>query len=288
MDGWERALCLLPEKRREAVCRAAPGGCEEVRLRLGRAVSVGAGGREWKTAGPPVLAQELRDVLDRASASSFQAVESQMRRGYVMAGCGVRVGLCGTAVMENGRAEGLRDFSSLCIRVAHEVRGCADGIFPALARPSFSSTLIVSPPGAGKTTLLRELVRRLSDAGYGVAVADERGEIGAVGEDGAAFSLGERTDVMTALPKAQAVMQLVRTMGPQIVAMDEITDEADARALLAACGCGASLLATVHGASLESVRARPVMRRLLAAGAFEKAVFIRCGAGGRAYEVFPL
>lgn len=288
MDGWSHALRLLPEPLRAAAKRAASGGAaEEIRLRLGRPMSLCAAGREERAGVEPVTADDLRTVLERASGASFQAVESQMRAGFVMASGGVRVGLCGTAVMQEGVAVGLRDFTSQCIRIPHELRGCADGVYPVLTEPIFASTLIYSPPGMGKTTLLRELVRRLSDDGYCVAVADERGEIGgAVGAD--SFDLGAHTDVMTALPKAQAVLQLTRTMSPQIVAMDEITDETDARALMAAAGCGTALLATVHAADMRDLRARPVMRRLLTAGVFARAVGIARHDGQRVYEVAAL
>lgn len=288
MDGWSHALRLLPGPLRSVAERTVSGlAAEELRLRLGKPMSVCAAGREESADAEAVTADDLRAVLERASGASFQAVESQIRAGFVMAPGGVRVGLCGTAVMQEGVAVGLRDFTSLCIRIPHELRGCADGVYPMLTKPAFASTLIYSPPGAGKTTLLRELVRRLSDDGYCVAVADERGEIGgAVGPDG--FDLGAHTDVMTALPKAQAVLQLTRTMSPQIVAMDEITDEADARALLAAAGCGTALLATVHAADMQDLKARPVMRRLLESGVFARTVAIARRDGRRVYEVAAL
>lgn len=287
MDSRDRALALLPAALRSAADGACAEGAEELRLRLGRAVGVCVQGHERPLDGPPVTAADIRAVLERASCASFQSVESQLRQGYIMAPGGVRVGLCGTAVMQEGCPVGLRDFTSLCIRIPHEVRGCADGVYPFLSAPRFVSTLICSPPGAGKTTLLRELVRRLSDDGYCVAVADERGELGgAAGPEG--FDLGAHTDVMTALPKAQAVMQLTRTMSPQIVAMDEITDERDALSLLAAAGCGTALLASVHAAGVEDLRRRPALRRLLAAGVFEKRVVIARLGAQRRYEAAAL
>lgn len=288
MERGEEALLLLPGSLRAAVAEAVKDGVEELRLRLGRPVGVCAAGTERAAGDRAVTAADLRAVLEKASCASFQSVEGQIRQGFIMAGGGVRVGLCGTAVMDGERAVGLRDFSSLCIRVPGEHIGCADGVYPALCAPRFASTLVCAPPGAGKTTLLRELVRRLSGDGYCVCVADERGEIAGMTERGAGFDLGPHTDVMTALPKARAVLQLVRTMSPQVVAMDEITDEADARALIAAAGCGTALLASVHAAGADDLRRRPVLRRLLDAGVFEKCVVISRIGARRRYEVVPL
>lgn len=287
MENGERAMRLLPVHLRERAGKAEPEW-EELRLRLGRAVSACAAGRERLLPTAAVTQEDISYVLERASGTSFQTVESQLRSGFVMAAGGIRIGVCGTAVLCDGRVEGVRDFTSLCLRIPHEKRGCADGIYPALTDGGFVSTLIYSPPGAGKTTLLRELVRRLSDGGYRVAVADERGEIAGMPETGAGFALGAHTDVMTALPKARAVMQLTRTMDPQIVAMDEITENADASSLLSAAGCGVALLASVHVGGWNDLRRRPVMRRMLDAGVFEKAVGIACRGAERVYEVTAL
>lgn len=287
MDGWQRALRLMPPALRPAAQEAACGRCEQLRLRLGQPVVVSEDGREKQTAGPSVTREDLRFVLEQASRASFQTAEDPLRCGYITAEGGIRVGVCGTAVLRDGRSCGLRQLSSLCIRVPQERRGCADELFGQLYEGEFLSTLICSAPGAGKTTLLREIVRRLSDGGCAVAVADERGEI-AGGMEEAAFSLGAHTDVMTAMPKAQAVLQLVRTMCPQVVAMDEITDAADAAALTSAAGCGTALLATVHAAGVAELDVRPVLRRLIGSGAFRRAVVIRRRGAQRVYEVTAL
>ena len=288
MDALASALGLLPPGLRPGMDRLSAeekAGCEELRLRRGCPLTANIRGVERVLPGGRVTGEDLLQTLEKATRASLHSVGPQLCRGYVNAGGGLRLGLCGTAVTENEKVLGLREFSSLSIRIPREKKGCADELFAALWDGGFPSALIWSAPGAGKTTLLRELVRRISEKGMCICVADERGEIAGAGPEGFSFDLGPCTDVMTAMPKAQAVMTMLRTMNPRAAAMDEITEEADARALRAAAGCGVKLLATAHGGSLSEVLARPALRALAEAGAFEVFVGIENRAGRRRYEV---
>ena len=129
----------------------------------------------------------------------MHAAVQELGRGYFSAPGGVRVGVCGTCA----GPQGLRSFSSLSIRIPRAVVGCADPIWADVTKGGFSSLLILSPPGAGKTTLLRELVRRLSESGLRVCVADERGEIADAASGLPGFDIGPHTDVMTGVRKAR-------------------------------------------------------------------------------------
>ena len=68
---------------------------------------------------------------------------------------------------------------------------------------------------------------------------------------------------------------LLRTMGPQCIAVDEITQENDCVALLEASGCGVDLLATAHGSGLEDLKRRPIYRKLMDAGVFDRIVVLQ-------------
>ena len=286
MDGYGAAAALLPAGLRtgaEGLGKDGRAVCEELRLRLGRPLSALLAGREYPLATAAVTETDLRAVAEAATGASLHAATEQLRAGYLTAPGGVRVGVCGTAVMGPGGMEGLRHISSMALRVPREAVGCADGIWPALTAGGFRSCLIAAPPGAGKTTLLREIVRRLSAEGTRVAVADERGEIAGAWDGAAAFDLGPCADVLTGAPKARALSMLVRAMNPQVVAMDEIGGEEDASALRAAAGCGAMLLATVHGRRGESLPL--ACRALLETGAFRRVAWIEADAGRRRYGV---
>lgn len=281
--GLRAAALALPEEVR--------AGAEELRLRLGRPMTVLAEGTERAVPGPPPVDREaLGAVLEIATRASAHTALERVRRGFVTIRGGHRIGLCGTAATEGGEIRSLRCLSSLDLRVARSVTGAAGPVLPLLRRDSgVYGTLILAPPGAGKTTLLRDLIRAIS---YGegcppqrVGVADERGELAAVVEGRPMLDLGPRSDVMDGCPKAIGLSLLLRGMNPQVLAVDEITDPGDVEAMLQAVGCGVGLLATAHGGTLADLERRPVYRELLARGVFGRLVLIGGRGSQRRYTV---
>lgn len=262
---------LLPARLRSAALAADDSlmrSAEELRLRTGQPMSAVTPLGEVSFDCTAVTATELVETLSRAARGSLHSFADELAYGYITAAGGHRVGVCGRSVEADSRTT-VRDFSSLALRIAKEVRGAADGVFDAVFG---RSTLILSPPGGGKTTLLRELVRRTSDAGLRVAVADERGEIAAYSGANAGFDVGRCTDVLTAAPKAYAALTLLRAMNPQVLALDEVTAPEDFSAVLRASGCGAAVLATMHARSIEEAATRPGVSQILRV--FEKVVTI--------------
>ena len=285
-EGFEMAVQLLPESLC-AAARAMPGyvknSAEEFRLRTGTQPTLRLPEGERVFGSVRVTPETLRAVLERATNASMHAVADELRCGYISAPGGVRVGVCGTAVRENGM-RALRDICSLCIRIPRQLRGIGRS---AIERVKDDSVLIVSPPGGGKTTFLRELIRTVSDSGVRVCLADERGEIAGIYGGTAQFDIGRCTDVLTGVPKAQAATMLLRAMGPEVVAMDEIGTDEDADAVESLLGCGVRIFATAHASADGAPLARPVFRRLTETGAFGKIVRIG-GAGVRSYVVETL
>lgn len=284
MSALDNALWLLPGELRNTLHhlpeKTASEVCE-IRLRRGRLPAVTLPDGEHPLSGArPATDDDLARVLELASGASPYAASDCLRRGFITAEGGVRVGFCGRFP---GGERGLwnrDDLFSVCIRVPREVKGIGTRF---CARP-FPSTLILSPPGGGKTTLLRDMVRTLSDGGMRVGLCDERGEIAALSGNGCGFDTGERTDVLSDCPKSHAAMILLRCMSPQILAMDEISEPEDVDACRSAAYCGVSLLATAHAANAEELSRREVYRRLLRDAIFSRAVIIRCTDGARSYE----
>ncbi len=293
---WEQGLAVLPEHLRTGLRTLGLdrlSRLEEARLRRGFPMTALLPEGEINTDTPPIGEEDLRQVLENATQSSAHTALDRVRQGFVTLRGGHRVGLCGSVVRRDGQIVTLRELSSLSIRVARPVAGQARTLLPQLMEHgTFASTLILAPPGAGKTTLLRELVRGLSD-GDGVpplrvGVADERGEIAALWRGEPQLYVGRRTDVLDGCSKAEGLSILIRGMNPQAVAVDEITDPADVRAVTEAAGCGAALLATAHGRGPEDLRRRPVYRALLSAGVFRRLVVLDRRDGQRTARVEAL
>jgi len=244
---------------------------EEVRLRVGQPVMVKIDSEEVIL--PHVVSPgELEQVLQRAGRQSAYAWTEEIRNGYLTVERGHRIGICGRAVTEQGSVRNITDLTSLNIRLASEHPEFGRGLASKLE----ASTLIIGPPGCGKTTLLRTMIRELSDVcGQTVGVADERGEIAACVHGIPQLNVGMRTDVITAMDKAQAVMQLLRVMAPQWIAVDEITAPADCSAMETAGNCGVKLLATVHGDTPEDLLRRPLYDQLRKSRIFSQIIRLK-------------
>ena len=275
------ALLILPECQRSVI--------EEIRLRAGQAMTVLINGSEIEIAPEHrITMYELESVLECATGASVHSVETSIANGYINISGGVRLGICGTAILRSGTVSGIRNLSSLSLRIPSERYGCASKELNKMLTEGLSDILIVSPPGAGKTTCLREYIRVISNMGYRVSVADERGEIAAVYKGIAQFDVGAHTDIMSDAPKAKAAMMMIRSMNPNVLAMDEVSSKEDIDAVLDAYGCGVRLLATTHAYSLEDLYSRKEYRRLMEEKVFRYCLLIRNSNGVRNYCVEEL
>jgi len=284
-------LARLSPRLRSCLGEVDAADLEEIRLNAGRPLTLVATWADFMvtqkgawTQDPreacPVTAEDVAGTLELMARSSYYALEEELRRGCLTLPGGHRVGMVGRALLDGGRLRTLRDVSGLNIRLAREVPGAASSLIPLViggVRPR--STLVLSPPRAGKTTVLRDLVRQLSDGGkdrpgYRVGLVDERSELAGCSGGVPQLDVGRRTDVLDGCPKVQGIRLLLRAMGPELIACDEIGGEEEAEVLADAARCGVGVLATAHAADLRDALARPALRSALRSQVFERAVVL--------------
>lgn len=232
-----------------------------------------------------VTSQDMSDMLVFISRYSLFAFEEEVRGGFMTLEGGHRVGLSGQAVFHGSRLQTIRNISYLNIRISHEKKGCAKKLLPYLYRHPNSrqsgiyNTLLISPPGRGKTTLLRDMIRLLSDGtnehkGLKISIVDERSEIAACYRGVPQNDVGMRTDVLDACPKSSGMMLMIRTMSPQVVAVDELGSKEDVQAVAYAVHCGCSILGSVHAQDLEEVLQKPALQEFFTERYFERYLVI--------------
>lgn len=193
--------------------------------------------------------EDIDYILKIATSRSLYAVEESIKCGYISCDGGIRIGVSGEAVLDNGKLRSIKNINSLVIRIAKSVQNLPMEVLPIIN--NFDNTLILSPPFLGKTTLLREMTRRLSDKGNDILVIDERNEISATVDGKQNLDLGANTDVMVGVPKIACYEGAVRTMAPDIIVTDEIFGEREVDCLVDSVRSGVKVMATAHACNID-------------------------------------
>jgi stage III sporulation protein AA len=293
MDDVLRAICdVLPTAVSDRVQKFASDDdvcVEEIRLIAGCRASVVAsrsGGRPKRTElSVKTSAEDVASSFFTLCGGSVYSHADTLRECYIVytvkTSSGeqkLRVGVCGQAVTENGCVVGLRDPTSLNIRLPHREPGAGDVMRDILRVSSYSGgILLYSKPGEGKTTVLRELCVSLAADGVRVCAVDTRCELAVAGYG---------YDILAGFPRAAGIEAAARVMNPQVIVCDEI-GASDAEAAAAAQCNGVPVIASIHAGSFAELMRKPAAQKLISTGAFASAVGIRRIAGGcgaKSYE----
>ncbi len=219
---------------------------------------------------------ELFNAFCEHSAHSFQ---NEIKNGFVTINGGHRVGICGTCILEEKKVVGVKDISSLNIRIARQINGISNVIFDKVLYKGLESVLIIGSPGSGKTTMIKDIARRLSNAEFGeiikVAIIDERAEIAATHVGEAKNDVGFSADVYNLFPKDVAMSLALRSGSPQVFICDEIGNEDDVELIMQSINTGVYIIATAHGENIHALKKRKHLKKLLDNDVFSKAVVLK-------------
>lgn len=300
----EEIIRLFPEQIRKILEQSDwnPESIQEIRLRAEKPLILWQDGQEFFVAQQGFLTkhrqqaylvsqEEIRKTLEFIGMYSLYAYEEELKQGFLTIQGGHRVGVAGKTIMDAYKIKGIHQISCINIRFAHQITGCADAVIPyVVEEKTICHTLIISPPRCGKTTLLRDMVRQISDGweafpGITVGVVDERSEIGGNYQGVPQNDVGIRTDVLDCCSKSEGMMLLLRSMAPQVIAVDEIGNYEDIGAIEMTLNSGCKLLATVHGSSIEEIQRKPLLERLIKEHVFERYILLKREAPGQVGNV---
>lgn len=287
-------LCIFPQSFHKWMGQTAKQAryINEVRLRIHSPIAVYINNEEFFVKENGCLTKDFmestgltyRDLevfLHHICRDSVYAFEDEIKKGFLTMEGGHRIGIAGQVVMENYQnIKTIKNISCFNIRIAHEIKGAGDSVLPFLYQDRILlNTLLISPPGQGKTTMLRDLIRQISNGNpYGnpmqVGVVDERSEIAGCYHGIPQNDIGQRTDVMDACPKKLGMMMLLRSMAPQVMAVDELGDAEDLDALLRVMNSGCSIIASMHGENAEEMKKKKFIQVICEYNVFQRFVFL--------------
>ena len=249
------SLSFLPKSVKDALDNLNYNFISEIRIRRGQPVIIEYKG-EYKYINSSgiadserglITAGDIEPIIHSATGGCIYNYVEQMKNGFITVEHGVRIGIAGEYVTQNGQVQTIRNLTSVNIRVPHNVTGCSNFLVENLFSNGLHSTLIYSKPGLGKTTMLRDLAINLSRSKKcNILVFDERNEISATDGEGNGFDLGDRVDVIRCHIKKNSISNAIRAMKPQLIITDELYGEEDIQAAEYCINCGICVIASSH------------------------------------------
>lgn len=261
----ETILKILPAHIKEAILKKKElEKITEIRLRVNKNIYIYFGLKEEKIE-LKINSEDLINILRNVSSNSIYSVQNDINNGFITIPGGHRIGVVGEVILGDGKIKNIKNISSMNIRVSKEYIGISNKVINnIMINNEVKNTIIVSPPLCGKTTLLRDIVRNISNSGKNVVVIDERGEIAAMSNGKYGLDVGDRTDVISHVPKEIGMQMAVRSMAPDVVFTDEIGTEQDMLAIKYLCRSGVKFVTTIHGNGIEDIMNTNMKELLLA------------------------
>lgn len=193
-------------------------------------------------------------VIDCLTEHSLYAYNEQIKSGFITSNKGIRVGICGDVIFDNGKVKTINNFSSLNIRIPHNINNSSSEIFNKMFDgQTIKNSLIISAPFMGKTTILKDLAIKLDKfVKKQILLIDERGEFESIE--------GNYIDKINFSNKEYALSNGIRSIAPEIIITDEIKED-DFISLQNAKNSGVKIIASCHANSIEELTNKPLFRK---------------------------
>ncbi|MDL2287097.1 hypothetical protein LJB90_00840 [Eubacteriales bacterium OttesenSCG-928-G02] len=246
----------------------------EIRLRLNSPVSLTLGlknylidktGRVCKPENAYCCTEsDINECLSLITRSSLYTFDETIKNGYIPLENGARAGICGSAVTDKNGIKAFNKITSISLRIQRLIPDLAENLIGLFKAEPLEGVLVISPPALGKTTYLRSAAYLLSRGKnpLRVGLADEKCELFASGMENGLI------DVISGCKKNIGIDILTKTMSPQIIICDEVS-EYESDAIINAQNSGVCLISSAHGKNVDGVLKRPFINKMYEAEIFK-------------------
>lgn len=251
-------LDFFPERYKKAIKLLNENVLYEVRLRKNYPVIINYGFKRYYLSDKGVstfndksivcLDSDIKEIIINITEHSVYAYNDKIKQGYITTPKGVRVGIAGECVFDEDKIITIKNYTSLLVRIPHDIFGCAEHIFNKINVDSnICNTIILSAPFLGKTTILKDLARIINNKyNKSILIIDERGEFSSVS--------GENIDIIRFSNKSFAFNYGIRTLAPSIVITDELSGDKDFEFAQKASNSGVKIIASCHANDVNDLR----------------------------------
>ena len=216
----------------------------------------------------------IDSIINTVTERSLYAHIERIKKGYLSYAGGVRIGIGGEYVVENGKVITVKNISSLNVRIPHEIEGCANDIYERLFKNGIKNILIISPPMQGKTTIIKELIKKISESNIGaILVIDERGEF--------LNANSENVDFISYADKLFSFEYGIRTLSPKVVIVDELISKCDWECVNKATSSGVKIIASCHAETIDEL----IKKDFFINNAFDNYIVLRSISGIASHKV---
>lgn len=279
-------LSFLPKKIYLALNNCDTTNLNELRLRVGFKIKVIINGQAVyiNNNGFTILSndaiccekQDIETIIRNVTEFSAYAHNEKIKNGFLTYKNGIRIGLAGECVYDNGQVVTIKNVNSINVRIPHVIKGCSNLIIDKIIKNNtINNTLIISPPFFGKTTLLKDITLNINQRNLGnLLIIDERGEFDEIE--------GENIDKICYADKFYAFEYSIRSLAPNIIITDELSTKSDWNCVKNATNSGVKVIASCHSSNFEQLK----NKENFIFGVFERYVLLSDKEVGKVCGVF--